>query len=127
MSAEVKAYLQNIVTFLRMNRAVGGGISPRATKHFDLLVKYVSGDSFFTILLTQLRYLAPLHGLDYVTPSLVALAARKIYPHRISITTPEDERSMQYGSDLTAVTALLEDITPEAVVEEVLAAVEAPL
>jgi len=62
-----------------------------------------------------------------VTPSLVALAARKIYPHRIAITAPEDERSMQYGSDLTAITALLEGITPEAVIEEVLAAVEAPL
>lgn len=62
-----------------------------------------------------------------MTPSLVALAARKIYPHRIVITTPEDERSMQYGSDLTAVTALLEGITPEAIMDEVLASVEAPL
>ena len=34
---------------------------------------------------------------------------------------------MQYGSDLAAVTALLEMVTPEAVVEEVLNAVEAPL
>ncbi len=39
VAAEVKAYLQNIVTFLRMHRAVEGGISPRATRHFDLLVK----------------------------------------------------------------------------------------
>lgn len=62
-----------------------------------------------------------------MTPSLVALAARKIYPHRIVITTPEDERSMQYGSDLTAVAALLEGITPEAIMDEVLASVEAPL
>lgn len=34
---------------------------------------------------------------------------------------------MQYGSDLTAVTALLEGITPEAIMDEVLASVEAPL
>ncbi len=34
---------------------------------------------------------------------------------------------MQYGSDLAAVTALLEGMTPETTIEEVLAAVEAPL
>ncbi|MCJ1303069.1 hypothetical protein MMC08_005876 [Hypocenomyce scalaris] len=111
VTAEVKQYLQNVVTFLRLHRAVAGGITPRATKHFDLLVKY----------------LAPLHGLEYVTPSLVALAARKIYPHRITITTPDNERSMQYGSDLAAVAAMLEGVTADQVIEEVLAAVEAPL
>lgn len=111
VTAEMKAYLQNIVTFLRLHRAVGGGISPRATNHFDILV----------------RSLAPLHGLDFVTPSLVSLAAKKIYNHRISICTPENERSMQYGSDLKAVSALLEDITAADVIEDVLEAVEAPL
>lgn len=111
VTAEIKAYLQNIVTFLRLHRAVGGGISPRATQHFDILV----------------RSLAPLHGLDFVTPSLVSLAARKIYGHRISICAPENERSMQYGSDLTAISVLLEDMTAADVVEEVLAAVEEPL
>ena len=39
ITAEVKRYLQNIVVFLRLHRAVAGGISARATKHFDLLVK----------------------------------------------------------------------------------------
>ncbi|KAA6408637.1 MAG: hypothetical protein FRX48_07719 [Lasallia pustulata] len=111
VTAEVKQYLQNIVTFLRLHRAVAGGITPRATRHFDLLVKH----------------LAPLHGLEFVTPSLVALAARKIYPHRIAITTPENERSMQYGSDLAAVAAMLEGVTPEQVIDEVLGAVEVPL
>ncbi|MCJ1232413.1 hypothetical protein MMC14_000365 [Varicellaria rhodocarpa] len=94
-----------------MNRAVAGGISPRATKHFELLVKC----------------LAPLHELEFVTPSLVALAAVKIYRHRIAIVAPEDERSMQYGSDLATVTAYLEGISPETVIEQVLAMVEAPL
>lgn len=74
-----------------------------------------------------LRCLAPLHQLEFVTPALVAMAARKIYPHRIEITTPENERSMQYGSDLAAVTALLKGVTAEQVIEEVLVAVEAPL
>jgi len=73
------------------------------------------------------RCLAPLHGLDYVTPSLVALAARKIYPHRIVIVSASKERSMQYGSDLASVAGLLRDYTPESIVEEVLAGVEAPL
>lgn len=111
VSAEVKAYLQNLITFLRMHRAVGGGISPRATQHFDLLVKC----------------LAPLHGLEFVTPSLVSLAIRKIYPHRIAITSAENERSMQYGSDLAAVSSILDGLRPEDVIDDVLQQVEAPL
>lgn len=55
------------------------------------------------------------------------MAAKKIYRHRIEITTPENERSMQYGSDLAAVTALLKGVTAEQVIEDVLVAVEAPL
>ena len=62
-----------------------------------------------------------------MTPSLVALAARKIYRHRITIVAPENERSMQYGSDLAAVTTLLEGINAEQVIEEVLGMVEVPL
>ncbi|KAK0507808.1 hypothetical protein JMJ35_009697 [Cladonia borealis] len=111
ISTEVKTYLHNIITFLRLHRAVAGGISPLATTHFNLLAKC----------------LAPLHGLSFVTPSLIALAARKIYPHRITITSPENERSMQYGSDLEAVKAILEGVRPEDVIEDVLVQVEAPL
>ena len=111
VSAEVKAYLQNLITFLRMHRAVGGGISPRATQHFDLLV----------------RCLAPLHGLEFVTPSLVSLATRKIYQHRITMTSAENERSMQYGSDLAAVSSILDGLRPEDVIDDVLQQVEAPL
>jgi len=73
------------------------------------------------------RALAPLHGLLYISPSLVALAARKIYPHRIVITSPENERSMQWGSSLEAVKAVLEGVTAEDVVDEVLQSVEVPL
>jgi len=111
VGAEVRAYLQNVVTFLRMHRAVGGGISPRATQHFSLLV----------------RCLAPIHGIEFVYPSLVSLAARKIYSHRITISSAEDEKSMQYGSDLAAVSSMLEGITPEQVIESVLEDVEVPL
>lgn len=40
-SSEVRAYLQNIVVFMRLHRAVAGGVSPQATRHFELLVRYV--------------------------------------------------------------------------------------
>ena len=65
--------------------------------------------------------------MDYVCPSLVAAAAKKIYRHRIVIARPEDDRSMQYGSTLNAVEALLADATPENTIERVLAEVEVPL
>ncbi|KAF2658937.1 hypothetical protein K491DRAFT_702587 [Lophiostoma macrostomum CBS 122681] len=111
ISSDVRAYLHNIVVFMRLHRAVGGGISAMATRHFDALS----------------HALAPLHGLTYISPSLVALAARKIYPHRIVITVPERERSMQWGSSLEAVKAVLEGVTVEDVIEEVLQSVEVPL
>jgi len=58
---------------------------------------------------------------------MIALAARKIYPHRIVITAPGNERSMQWGSSLEAVKAVLEGVTVEDVIEEVLESVEVPL
>ena len=103
--------MQNVVTFLRSHRAVGGGVTPRATKAFRLLA----------------RCLASLNGLSFVTPSLVALAAQKTYYHRLEMVSASNERSMQYGSDLGAVAPMLQAFTPELVVEEVLSRVEAPL
>ncbi|KAK0383492.1 hypothetical protein NLU13_9403 [Sarocladium strictum] len=108
---EVIRYQMNIVSFLRMHRAVADGISPTATKHFGQLM----------------RCLAPLHHTDFVTPALVGLAVRKVYLHRIRITSPEKERSMHWGSKLDAVQALLEGIGPEEVIEDVLEMVTAPL
>lgn len=74
-----------------------------------------------------MRCLAPLHRLEYVTPALVGLAARKVYLHRIRIAPPDKERSMQWGSKIEAVEALLEDVGPEDVLEDVLGMVTAPL
>jgi hypothetical protein len=65
--------------------------------------------------------------MTFVTPTLVALAAKKIYPHRIEIVTPEKERSMQWGSDINAVTAALQGVGPETVIDDVLGMVEVPL
>jgi hypothetical protein len=75
------------------------------------------------------RCLAPLHNLTYATPSLIALAARKVYLHRIEIVKPENERSMQWGSNLDAVAAILEGVGAEDVIEDVLgpSGAEAPL
>jgi hypothetical protein len=130
---EVVRYQMNITAFLRMNRAVAGGISPVATKHLDKLMRFVCLSFLFlfqrlTLLLlhrrlTRPRSLAPLNKVDYVTPALVALAARKVYLHRIRITAPEKERSMQWGSDLDAVRELLDGIGPEEVIEQVLSQV----
>lgn len=108
---DVKRYQMNVVSFLRMHRAVQDGITPAATKHFEKLM----------------RCLAPIHTLDYVTPALVGVAAKKTYLHRIRITTPENERSMQWGSSLDAVTALLNDVGPEQVINDVLSMVTAPI
>jgi hypothetical protein len=63
----------------------------------------------------------------YVTPALVALAARKIYLHRIRIAPAERERSMQWGSDASAVRELLAGIGPEEVLEQVLGQVGVPV
>ncbi|CAK7236654.1 hypothetical protein SEUCBS140593_009692 [Sporothrix eucalyptigena] len=126
---EVLRYQMNVVAFLRLHRAVAvmgpttGGlscISPNATKHFEKLA----------------QCLAPLHRLDYVTPALVALAARKTYLHRIrtvkighrtSRPKTVHERSMQWGSEKAAVEALLEGISPEDVIDDVLGLVIPPV
>lgn len=111
MTPEIRRYLQDIVTFLRIERGVDGAITPRATTHFVTLAKY----------------LAPLHGINFVTPSLIALAARKVYTHRIKIAVPARERSMQYGSDLAAVDQLIDGLTPQEVIEIVLNTVQCPI
>lgn len=114
ISIEVLRYLMNIVTFLRLHRFVapgGGGVTPQATKHFEALAKS----------------LAAIHGLDYVTPSLVGLAAKKAYAHRIRIAAVGEERSLQWGSEVGAIEAMLEGVDAEFVIEDVLGMVEAPL
>lgn len=111
ITPEVRRYLQDIITFLRIERGVDGAITPGATTQFVALAKY----------------LAPLHGINFVTPSLVALAARKVYPHRITIAESARERSMQYGSDLPAIDEILDGLTPQLIIESVLNTVQCPV
>ena len=75
----------------------------------------------------QPRYLAPLHGIDFVTPSLITLAAKKVFPHRLTIASPARDRSLQYGSNFGAVKQYLHGLLPEGVIEAVLGKVECPL
>lgn len=111
VDVDVTRYQMNVVAFLRLHRAVAGGISPTATRHFNRLI----------------RCLAPLHGIDFVTPALITLAVRKIYLHRIQVTTPEKERSMQWGSDVKAIREILADVGPEDIIGDVLHMVTTPL
>lgn len=111
LTAEIAQYLHNVVIFLRNSRYVTGGVTATATRH----------------LRTLSRALAPLHGWDYVPPSLVALAARKIYPHRLVLATPQTERSVMWGSDPEAIEELLQGVTVEDVIEDVLSSLETPL
>lgn len=111
LTAEVSAYLHNIVILMRNSRYVKGGVTAAATRNLHSISKA----------------LAPLHGLDFVPPSLVALAVRKIYPHRLVLATVENERSLQWGSDPEAVRQLLEGVTIEDVIEDVLGTVGPPM
>lgn len=102
--------MMNIVSFLRMHRAVASGVTPSATNHLTQVV----------------RCLAPLHKLDFVTTALVGVAAKKVYLHRIRIVAPDQERSLQWGSRPEAVRAELDGVGPEGVIEDVLETVPAP-
>ncbi|KAE8369659.1 hypothetical protein BDV27DRAFT_165129 [Aspergillus caelatus] len=110
MGADVVRYHQDITVFLRLSRAVAGGISARSNIYFRKISKL----------------LAALHGIDYLTPSIVALAAKKVFRHRIIVAKPEDDRSLQYGSDLKAVAQVLSYATPDTILDSVLT-LEAPL
>lgn len=111
MGAMVREYVHDIVLFMRLNRYVKGGVTAAATRHLRALSSA----------------LAPLHRLDYIPPSLVALAARKVYPHRLVLATTETERSLQWGSDPEAIRAMLDGVTVDDAIEAVLASVDTPL
>lgn len=80
----------------------------------------------FGPILTRCRLTAALHGLDYLTPSITALAAKKVFRHRIIVARPDDDRSLQYGSDRQTVARVLASVSPEDILDSVLA-LESPL
>lgn len=112
INTEVNRYLIDTVVFLRMHRAVAAGVTPKATKDFQLLV----------------RCLAALHALDFATPALVGLAIFKIYTHRLNLVrVAADERSFLWGGSETAVAEYLKGMDVESVIEDVLSSVSPPV
>lgn len=108
---EIKVYMQSIVVFLRTHRLVRKGVSPKAVKDFERL----------------LRAFCVLHGTMYATPSLVALAARKIFPLKLELCAVEDEPTLHYGSDINLLTKWVSKWNVEMVIDDVLTNVVAPL
>lgn len=108
---EIKVYMQDIVVFLRTHRLVRKGVSPKAVKDFERL----------------LRAFCVLYGKLYATPSLVALAARKIFPLKIELCDPEDEPTVHYGSDINLLSKWVSRWDAEMVIDDVLNNVTAPL
>lgn len=111
LTAEIDAYLYDVVLFMRMSRYIQAGVSATATRQLRVFSKA----------------LAALHGIDFITPSIVLLATRKVYPHRLIKATGTTEKSLQWGSDPSAVERLLDELTIPQVIEDVLASVETPL
>ncbi|KAI9715298.1 MAG: hypothetical protein M1828_000898 [Chrysothrix sp. TS-e1954] len=138
-TAEIRRYTHNIPTFLRLHRFVSGGVSALSTRGLGHLSKILavlnqqhptrpSSTSRNDEALPPRQQQQQQQQQSYVTPSLVAMAARKVYPHRIELVErAEDERSMQWGSDREAVEEALQGASVERVLEEVLDQVECPL
>lgn len=103
--------MQNIVVFLRNHRLVRKGVSPKAVKDFDRL----------------LRAFCVLHGTLYATPSIVAVAARKIFPLKIELCQPSNEPTLHYGSDVNLLNKWVLKWNSEMVIDDVLNSVSAPL
>lgn len=108
---EIKVYMQNIVVYLRTHRLVRKGVSPKAVKDFERL----------------LRAFCALHGKLYATPSLVALAARMIFPLKLELCSPEEEPTVHYGSDIHLLTKWIAKWDADMVIDDVLNAVPSPL
>uniref|UniRef100_A0A060TC72 ARAD1D37334p n=1 Tax=Blastobotrys adeninivorans TaxID=409370 RepID=A0A060TC72_BLAAD len=111
VSVDIKRYMQDLVVFLRTHRLVRKGVSPRAVQDFDFLV----------------RALSVLHGYDFVTPSIVVIAARKVFPLRLEMCEVTDEPSISYGGDIKLLRQWMKKWDQELIVEDVLSSVAPPI
>ncbi|CAN6665162.1 hypothetical protein TRVA0_036S01288 [Trichomonascus vanleenenianus] len=109
--ADVRRYMQDIVIFLRTHRLVRRGVSTKACRDFDLLV----------------RCLCVLHNYEFATPTLVSIAARKIFPLKIEMCDPYDEPTLQYGGDVQLIAKWMKQWDQELIIESVLEQVDPPL
>lgn len=108
---DIRQYMQDIVLFLRNHRLVSKGVSPKSVKDFEFLV----------------RMLSVLHDYDFATPSLVAIAAKKLFPFRIQVCHPIDEPTLKYGGDIKIVAQWMKKWDSELIVEDIINCVPPPL
>lgn len=138
-SAAIQRHIHDIPTFLRLHRHVAGGVSAVATRHLNLVASIlailqlphpadksaVRADDPAQILLGKEDKGRPLPPV--ITPTLVMLAAYKVYAHRIELVwSPEAERSMQWGSDWEAVAQSLQSASVLSVLDETISGLVIP-
>lgn len=73
------------------------------------------------------RCLACLHNATFVSIKLIKLAAKRIYPHRITMDKMELEGSKLDSGNDTAVSPIPNRYSPEQVIDEVLNELQVPL
>ena len=73
------------------------------------------------------RCLCPLNGLQFANPSIVALAAYKVYGHRIVVADKDTDRSVMWGSNKEAVDKYLAEVDADMIINNVLDEIRAPL
>lgn len=111
MVSEMHRYIYDIVVHLRTHRCVHRGIATLMISEIHLLVKALS----------------VLFNKEYVIPTIVKLACRKLMPIHIVTVPPEQEPTLIYGSDLLLVKELMKRMTNELIIEDVLKNVSVPL
>jgi hypothetical protein len=108
---ELKRYMQDIVIHLRTHRFVRKGVSARAVKDFDSVV----------------RMLCVLQSYEFATPSIVQAAARKIFPLKIELCHPSDEPSLQYGGDIELLRWWMGRCDEDIIIDDMLRVIPAPV
>jgi hypothetical protein len=108
---EIKRYIYDIVIHVRCHRCVSTGFPTRSITDLELLS----------------QCLCVLFDREYVIPTVVKLACRKLIPFKIRMVAPDLEPTLQYGSDADLVKELLRRMTPKLVLEDVLRKVSPPL
>jgi hypothetical protein len=111
MVPEMHRYVYDIIIHLRAHRCVYRGIPTAIIPELHVLCKALSA----------------LFGRDFVIPTIVKLAVRKLIPLHLILMPPEHEPTLIYGSDIELVKELMKRVTPEIVVEDVLRKVSVPL
>ncbi|CDR43284.1 CYFA0S11e03180g1_1 [Cyberlindnera fabianii] len=108
---EMKRYIYDIVIFVRTHRCVSTGLPTKTINDLEVLC----------------RTLCVVFEREFVIPTIVKLAARKLIPLKITMISPELEPTLQWGSDPELVREMLKRVKPEIVVEHCLSKVAPPL